>query len=325
MKYLFYPGCSLQGTSSAYLDSLNAIQTTLGMELDEIKDWNCCGANEYLALHRVPSYALIARNLALAEQQMNGARTVVAVCSACYVNLVRTAKYLGTDKELNTRVNDALAAGGMRYTGSMQVRHIIEVICNEHGVEEVKKHVKRSLAGLRVAPYYGCLLLRPDLDKRWLNPEAPTALEQLIAATGAEALDYPLRTHCCSGHTPQISTEGALELIRRLLEGATKIGADLMITACPLCQLNIDCYQDEVNKLFGTHYKMPILFFTQLLGLAFGLSPESLGIGKEAISAATALARIGVKTQAPAPPLKRQPKDQGLPMPQMPKTAGGGR
>lgn len=323
MKYLFYPGCSLESTSSAYQDSLHAIQGKLGMELEDVNDWNCCGANEYIALHRIPSYALIARNLALAEQQTNGTHTLLAACSACYVNLARTAKYMGTDKDLNTKVNDALAAGGMHYTaGSVQVRHILELIYKEIGVCKIKKMIERPLTGLRVAAYYGCMVLRPDPDKRWRDPENPTALEELITASGAQAVDFPLRTHCCSGHMPQISTEASMELLRRLVESAVKSGADLLITTCPLCQLNIDAYQDEMNKFFDTHYRMPILFFTQLLGLAFGLKPEELGIGKEIVSAAPALARIGVKVEPEARPAKRPPKEQGLPMPRMPKAYG---
>ena len=323
MKYLFYPGCSLHSTSSAYLDSLYAIQEKLGFEFAEVEDWNCCGANEYVALHRIPAYALIARNLALAEQQQNGAQTLVAACSACYLNLAKTAKYMGTDKELNARVNDALAAGGMHYTpGSVEVRHILDLMCNKLGACKVKKLVERPLTGLRVAPYYGCMVLRPDPDKRWHDPESPTALEDLILATGAELVEFPLRTHCCSGHMPQINTETSMELIRRLVEGAVKSGADLLITTCPLCQLNIDGYQHEMNKYFKTNYAMPILFFTQLIGLAFGLSPESLGVGKEITSAAPALARIGVKVETEPAAHKRPPKEQGLPMPRMPEIYG---
>lgn len=323
MKYLFYPGCSLHSTSSAYLDSLHAIEGKLGFELTEVDDWNCCGANEYIALHRIPSYALIARNLALAEQQKNGAQTLVAACSACYVNLARTAKYMGTDKELNARVNDALGAGGMHYTaGSVEVRHILDLMCNKLGACKIKKMVERPLSGLRVAPYYGCMVLRPDPDNRWRDPESPTALEELILATGADLVDFPLRTHCCSGHMPQITTETSLDLIRRLVEGAVKSGADLLITTCPLCQLNIDGYQAEMNKFFGTNYSMPIIFFTQLIGLAFGLSPKAVGIGKEIVSAAPALARIGVKEEAAPVASRRPPKDQGLPMPRMPKPYG---
>lgn len=323
MKYLFYPGCSLECISSAYYESLLALQNKLDVEFEEIDDWNCCGANEYIALHRIPSYALIARNLALAEQQTNGANTLLAACSACYVNLARTAKYMGTDKELNSRVNDALAAGGLHYTaGAVQVRHVLDALYKEIGVCKIKKLVERPLTGLRVAAYYGCMVLRPDPDKRWRDPESPTALEEMIVATGAEAVDFPLRTHCCSGHMPQISTEASLELLRRLVESAVKSGADLLITTCPLCQLNIDAYQDEMNNFFGTNYRMPILFFTQLLGLAFGLNPEALAIGREIVSAAPALARIGVKVEPLPRPTKRPPKDQGLPMPRMPKAYG---
>jgi heterodisulfide reductase subunit B len=323
MKYLFYPGCSLESTSSAYLDSLHAIESKLSMELEDVNDWNCCGANEYIALHRIPSYALIARNLALAEQQIDGAKTLLAACSACYVNLARTAKYMGTDRDLNTSVNDALAAGGMHYTaGSVQVRHVLDLIYKEIGVCKIKKLIERPLTGLRVAAYYGCMVLRPDPDNRWRDPENPTALEELIVASGAEPVDFPLRTHCCSGHMPQISTEASLELIRRLVESAVKSGADLLVTTCPLCQLNIDAYQDEMNKFFHTNYQMPILFFTQLLGLAFGLKAEELGIGKEIVSAAPALARIGVKLEEQPRPTKRPPKDESLPMPRMPKPYG---
>ena len=323
MKYLFYPGCSLESTSSAYLESLYAIQGKLGLEIEEVNDWNCCGANEYVALHRIPAYALIARNLALAEQQVDGADTLLAACSACYVNLARTAKYMGTDKDLNTRVNDALAAGGMHYNaGSVKVRHILDLIYKEIGVCKIKKLIERPLTGLRVAAYYGCMVLRPDPDKRWRDPENPTALEELVVASGAESVDFPLRTHCCSGHMPQISTEASLELLRRLVESAVKSGADMLITTCPLCQLNIDAYQDEMNHFFGTHYRMPILFFTQLLGLAFGFKPEQLGIGKEIVSSAPALARIGVKVEEAPRQLKKPPKDESLPMPRMPKNLG---
>jgi len=324
MKYLFYPGCSLHSTSGAYLDSLRAIEEKLAVEFEEVGDWNCCGANEYLSLHRIPSYALVARNLALAEQQVNGTRTLVAACSACYLNLAKTEKYMRTDRALDARINDALAAGGMHYTpGSVQVRHILDLIYNDLGVCKLKKLVSRPLEGLKVAAYYGCMVIRPDPDKRLRDPENPTALEELIQATGAEAIDFPLRTHCCSGHMPQIDAQVSFELIRNLVAAAVKCGADLLVTTCPLCQLNIDAYQDQVNKEYGMDYQMPILFFTQLLGLAFGLDARDLGIGKEIVSAAPALAKIGVKAEPVTPELrKRPPKAEGLPMPAMPKAFG---
>jgi heterodisulfide reductase subunit B len=323
MKYLFYPGCSLECISSAYYESLLALQNKLEVEFEEVEDWNCCGANEYIALHRIPSYALIARNLALAEKQVNGAKTVLAACSACYVNLARTAKYMKTDKDLYAKVDESLAAGGLHYTpGAVNVRHILDALYKEIGICKIKKLIERPLSGLRVAAYYGCMVLRPDPDNRWRDPENPTALEELITACGAESVDFPLRTHCCSGHMPQISTEASLELLRRLVEGAVKSGADLLITTCPLCQLNIDAYQDEMNNYFGTNYRMPILFFTQLMGLAFGINPDALAIGREVIPAAPALARIGLKMEEAPRPLKKPSKDAALPMPRMPKAHG---
>lgn len=324
MKYLFYPGCSMQSTASPYLDSLKAIEDKLAAEFTEIDDWNCCGATEYMTAHRLPAYALVARNLALAETQANGASTLMAACSACYLNLAKTDKYMRTDQELDQTVNEALAAGDMQYTpGAVEVRHLLDVIYNDVGVKKIKKLVERPLEGLRVAPYYGCMIVRPDPDARWNQPEYPTALEELLLTTGAEVVDYPLRTHCCSGHMPQVSPESAFGMIRRLVHGAVVSGADLLVTLCPMCQLNLDAYQVEMNKHYGTSYKMPILYFTQLLGLAFGIEAKELGIGKEFVSAAPALERIGVPAEKTKGRGKKPSKRDGLPMPKMPASIGG--
>jgi heterodisulfide reductase subunit B len=327
MNYLFYPGCSMQSTAQPYLESLRAIEGKLAAKFTEIEDWNCCGATEYMASHRIPAYALVARNLALAESQANGTHTLLAACSACYLNLAKTDKYMRTDQELDQNVNEALSAGDLHYTaGAIQVRHLMDVLYNDIGVERIKELVERPLEGLRVAPYYGCMIVRPDPDQRWEQPEYPSALEEMISATGAEAVDFPLRSHCCSGHMPQISPQSAYGMIRRLVHGAVTSGADLMVTLCPMCQLNLDAYQYEMNRFFGTNYHMPIVYFTQLLGLAFGLEAEELGIGKEFVSAAPALARIGVLAEPePDEPRKRAPKPEGLPMPKMPASIGGRR
>jgi len=328
MKYLFYPGCSMESTARPYLQSLQAIEDKLASTFTEIEDWNCCGATEYMAAYRIPAYALVARNLALAETQANGTNTLLAACSACYLNLAKTEKYMRTDRELDQTVNEALAAGDLHHTpGSVQVRHLLDVLYNDIGAEKIKETTERPLTGLRVAPYYGCMIVRPDPDNRWTEHEFPTALEELIASTGAEAVEFPLRTHCCSGHMPQISADSAYTMIRRLVHGAVVSGADLMVTLCPMCQLNLDAYQVEMNKHFDTNYHMPILYFTQLLGLAFGVPAEELGIGKEFVSAAPALKRIGVPLEEPEAggARKRPTKPEGLPMPQMQTHNGGPR
>lgn len=317
MKYVFYPGCAMLRSARPYLDSLQAVQDALTMELQEVEDWNCCGATEYMSIWRLPAYSLVGRNLALASAQTNGDGKLLAACSACYLNLAKTDHYMQEDPLLDQQVNQALSAGGLHYqAGTIEVRHLLDVILNDIGIERISELVTRPLAGLRVAAYYGCLIVRPDHAQRWDNPEYPNALEALMSALGAEVVDFPLKTHCCGGHMTQISPPTAYELIRRLVHGAAEYEADVLVTVCPMCQLNLDAYQVEMNKHFRTDYEIPILFVTQLMGLAFGCSPNELGLGREFIDSGPALAKIGVERE-PEPPGQRRkrPKLEGLPMP----------
>ena len=320
-RYLHYPGCSLEASARAYHDSLLAVQGFLGIEIEEIRDWNCCGATEYVGISLTPAYALIARNLALAEKQANGTRTVVAPCSACYLNLAKCDHYMRERPVLGERVNAALAAGGLHYTpGSLDVRHILDVLVRDVGLDAIRAKVVRPLQGLRVAPYLGCMLPRPDYEGRWSDHEHPNELVRLLRALGAEVVDFPLETHCCGGHMTQIGPETGFELIRRLVVAAEHSGADLMATVCPMCQMNVDAYQGEMNSHFGSRHEMPIVFFTQLMGLAFGKDPKEVGFGCEFVSADKALARIGaVPPESDEPPkVVRAPKrGKELPMPEM--------
>ena len=321
-KYLFYPGCSMESSAKAYMESLNTILEPLDLHFEEIEDWNCCGATEYLGINLIPAYSLIARNLALASKQVNSlngtgiTRTVVAPCSACYLNLAKADYYMQERPSLGEKVNEALKAGGLQYTpGTLDVRHLIDILVYDVGLEAIRSKVVRPLTGLRVAPYMGCMLPRPDYKHRWSDHEHPTELDDVLRALGADVIDYPLTTECCGGHMTQIGPETAFELIRRLVADADERGAQMMATVCPMCQMNVDAYQNEMNHYFGTDYHVPILFFTQLMGLAFGRQPEDLGIGVELVSSRNALANIGVEvpvTQEPAAPKK---KDEGLPMP----------
>jgi heterodisulfide reductase subunit B len=320
-KYLFYPGCSMTKSARPYLDSLNAIQEDITIELEDVQDWNCCGATEYAAMHGLASHALVGRNLALAQQQVNGSNTVVAGCSACYLNLNKTEYYMRTDEKLNADVNEALAAGGLRYdAGTVEVRHLLDIVHNEVGMDVIKSKVKKPLTGLRVAPYYGCMVHRPDFDNRFENSEYPFSLDRVLAALGATVIDYPLKTHCCSGHMTQISPPVAFEMIRRIVDAADKYRADVLVTLCPMCQLNLDAYQIDMNKHFQTNYAVPVLYFTQLMGVAFGHDAAELGLGQEFVSARAALSKIGVVVPEPeaeksARPKRRRKDDPSLPMP----------
>ncbi|GAB4447219.1 MAG: CoB--CoM heterodisulfide reductase iron-sulfur subunit B family protein [Anaerolineae bacterium] len=318
MKYGYYPGCSLERNALAYHESAMAVADVLGLEFEEIEDWNCCGATEYMSIDLLPAFALITRNLALAaEQTGNGGPHLVAPCSACFLNLSKADRYLRDSPKLAGQVNEALAAGGLHYEpGSVRVRHLLDILVNDVGFEAVADKVTKPLYDLRVAPYYGCLVVRPVRKTPFDDPEYPTSLDRLMRTVGAKVVDYPLKAQCCGGHMTQIKELTALEIIRRLLKNAADYEADAIVTLCPMCQLNLDAYQDNVNKHFGTSYQIPILYFTQLVGLAFGLPAKKLGFGKEFVNARPALAKIGV---APPPKAKKErPSEKALPMPVMP-------
>ncbi len=319
MKYGYYPGCSLERNALAYHQSTMAVAESLGIQFDEVQDWNCCGATEYIAIDLLPAYALISRNLALAARQNSNGGQLVAPCSACYLNLSKADYHLQESPELAGQVNTALAEGGLHYEpGSLRVRHLLDIIVNDVGYEAVAEKVTKPLYDLRVAPYYGCLIVRPGFQETFDDPEYPTSMDTLMRSLGATVVDFPLKAHCCGGHMTQISEPVALDLIRRLLKNASDYQADLIVTICPMCQLNLDAYQENVNKYFGTDYNIPILYFTQLMGYAFGISSDRLGAGKEFVDATPALDKIGVEPPK-QPKKKKRPSKEALPMPSVPK------
>ncbi|MBI4658862.1 MAG: CoB--CoM heterodisulfide reductase iron-sulfur subunit B family protein [Verrucomicrobia bacterium] len=259
---------------------LSALETTraLGVELEELEDWNCCGATAYFHVDELLAYTLCARNLAMAEQaQLN----LVAPCSGCYKNMYFARARLHDDSDLAEHINSALAEDNLRFTGGTRVLHLIEVFVREVGLPEIKAKVTRPLKGLRVAPYYGCQILRPRKD--YEDIERPRFFEDLLAATGAEPADFPLKLRCCGGALIITNRQAALSMVRNLLESALKAGAAVIATACPLCQVNLECYQKQVNREFNTGFSVPILYFTQLIGLALGIAPERLGVGSELV------------------------------------------
>jgi heterodisulfide reductase subunit B len=319
MKYSYYPGCSLTRSAKPYDDSTKAISDLLGMELEEIEDWNCCGASEYFSVNRTAAYSLVARNLALAATQED-TKKIVAPCSACYLNLRKTDYYMGKYPEIKAKTNEALAAGDLSYEpGTLEVRHLFDAVVSDIGIDKISEKVTNPLSGLRVAPYYGCYIVRPVFgDDPFDNPEYPMQLDELMSSLGATVVDFPLKAHCCGGHMTQISGDTAFELIRRLLHNADEYDADIIVTLCPMCQLNLDAYQSQVNRHFGTNYEIPILYFTQMIGLAMGVAPSELGIGKEIVSSSRVLRKIGAAVEADAiPAARRQRDDKSLPMPGM--------
>lgn len=317
MKYGYYPGCSLEKNAASYHISAVAATQPFGVEFVELEDWNCCGATEYVSLNLLASYSLIARNLAIASKQNDTNNQIIAPCSACYLNLSKTEKYLSESPSLAEKVETALNAGGLSYKpGNMRVRHLLDIVVNDIGYDAVASKVTKPLKGLRVAPYYGCMIVRPALPEVFDNPEYPMTLDKLMLALGATVVDFPMKAHCCGGHMTQISQETGLELNRQLLQNAADYEADVIVTLCPMCQLNLDAYQSDVNKFFKTNFHLPILYFTQMMGLALGIDAHDLGIGKEFVDARPALSKIGVDVPEPE---KKKPSKVELPMPKMPE------
>jgi len=278
MKYIYYPGCSAHAGGRAYDESTRAIAPLLDLTLQELEDWNCCGATAYMNVNEVLSFSLTARNLALAQKEK---APVCTPCSACYTNLAKTNSYLGKFPELKTKVDTALAEAGLKYDGSVTTKHLLDVMVKDVGLDKIKSQVKKPLTGMKVAPYYGCQMLRPiSIDD---NPENPSVLENLLKTLGATPTKFELRTWCCGGSLMGTNDEVALRLCRNLLLSATEGGAEVIAVTCPLCLTNLEAFQGRVNSMFGTKFNIPVLYFTQLMGMAFGLTDKQVALKRSII------------------------------------------
>ncbi|TET39022.1 MAG: disulfide reductase [Dehalococcoidia bacterium] len=277
--YTYFPGCSAEASAVAYGLSTEAVGRALEMDLIELEDWNCCGSTPYGSLNELESICISTRNLALAEKR---GLDLVTPCSACNIALNKANSYLREYAPLRRQVEESLAAADLEYRGGVRVRHLVDVLLNDVGIEDLGSKVKRSLRGLKVAPYYGCQLVRPSLG--FDDPESPRSLDLLTESLGAEAVPFPLKSRCCGGSLILAEEDLALGLMGKLLANAKENGAQCLVTPCPLCQTNLDAYQRKVNSKFKTNYDLPVLFITQLIGVALGLEPKALGLGKNIVS-----------------------------------------
>jgi heterodisulfide reductase subunit B len=273
MRYAYYPGCSLEATGRPYQDSVTAVAKSLDIELVELEDWNCCGATAYMSINEVLSFSLSARNLCQAKE-IGG--TLVTACSACYTNLRKTEAYLSDFPEIRKKVDASLAEAGIKYDGGVKTKHFLQTIVEDVGLEKVKAKIKQPLTGLLVAPYYGCQIARPYGIEE--NADNPTMMDRLLITLGATPTNYPMKTVCCGGSLMGIQKDVALRLCRNLLLCAQQNGAQCVAVTCPLCQMNLDAFQSSINKAYGMQFDLPIVYFTQLMGLAFGLESKGLGL-----------------------------------------------
>ncbi len=273
MRFAYYPGCSLKGTGKAYEKSTLAVFKALGLELIEIPEWNCCGATAYMAVDELASEVLSFRNLVLAQRM--GLQRVVAPCSACYLNLLKARKAFLSNDPKRERLCSALKRAGWEYDCSAlpEVLHPLQVFTEIVGLEKIKERIRRPLKGLKIVPYYGCQLVRPY--DGYDDPIYPVKMDLLLELTGAEIIsDYPLKTRCCGASLTGTIEEAGVRLNELLITEAKRRGGNVMSTLCALCQFNLEMYQGKMK----VNHKMPVLYFTQILGLALGLGEKELGM-----------------------------------------------
>lgn len=287
MKLAYYPGCSLKGTSFEYEVSLLKILKTLDIEFKEIPDWNCCGASAAHSINHNLSVALPARNLAIAEKE--GYESILAPCAACS-NRLKIADYeLKTDDVLKKKITDSIE---MPYDAKLGISNMLEFLNDVVGKDKIKSMVKKRLTGLKVASYYGCLLVRPPKIMQFDDPENPMFMDDLVGLTGAEPIDYSFKTECCGAINSLSKPDVVMALTGNILYDIKKHGADLVVVACPLCHSNLDVRQREIERKYSEKIGLPIFFITELLGLSFGIDPKDLAIEGHMVAANRVLKKI---------------------------------
>lgn len=279
----YYPGCSLHGTSRELDESLKAVAAALGIGLHEVRDWSCCGATSAHATDHLLSVALAARNLALAEEQ--GLDEVLAPCAACFNRLASARHEMAHDRDLGAKLPELL---GRPFGNTVAVRNMVDLLLA--AAPEIKAKATKPLTGLKVACYYGCLLVRPAEVVTFDDPEQPSSMEAVVKAAGATPVAWNRRLDCCGGAFSLSRTGSVLRLSRAILDDARAAGADVVAVACPMCHSNLDFRQSAMAR--RGEEPLPVFFLSELVGLALGLAPKSLGVQRHFVSAKPVLAKL---------------------------------
>lgn len=284
-KVAYYPGCALEGSGGPYDRSTQVLVKALGLEMANLADWNCCGAMEVKNVHPMLQTYMSARNMAIAAERM-GYDTVMAPCNGCYHNLKKAEYECATSAETMQTVQDlARKAGDPVYKGDVRTIHLLEWLMEELGPDGIKQRISKSLNGMRIANYYGCMYTRPrqifpekDQGPGSESSHKPHFMDDLLAAAGAVNVDFPLKTACCGGAHTLSDSDTSTRLVLNLLQAAEECGAEVIATECPTCHSGLEMHQIRAETKFNTRTSVKILYFTQLLGLALGLSARKLAI-----------------------------------------------
>ncbi|EWG07851.1 MAG: succinate dehydrogenase subunit C [Candidatus Aramenus sulfurataquae] len=278
VKIAYYPGCATHGLSKDVDIATKKVAEVLGIELVEVEDWNCCGGGFLDERDEVTHTALNLRNLSNVEKM--GLQKMVTPCSVCLQSHRLASNKYHENRDLRKEVDKRLKEAKVEYSGKATAEHIVWVLVRDVGLEKIKSFVKRPLTGLKVGAYYGCQMLRPEQVMGFESAFKPHSLEDLISATGATPVTFPMRTACCGFPLMGSNPKGGLRLAYNVLDSAKSSGADILVHPCSLCHLQLDVIQLKVKNEFNVNWTLPAIYVTQLLGLAFGFSPEELGISK---------------------------------------------
>lgn len=278
MKYAFFPGCVLKGMAAEVYQAVRAVSEALGIELVELPGWTCCGGSHAQEVDETAALVVNARNISLAE---GIGLPLMTMCNTCTLMLRKAKDEL--DQGRKEEINRLLAPANVKYQGSVRITHFMWALIEDYGLERLKSHVVRPLAGLKVAPYYGCHLLRPPEIMNFEDYANPKSLELITEALGAKVADFPLRLKCCGFHAIFTAEKDVLKRTGELTQAALENDADVLVTPCPLCQMQLDMYQPEGQRTVGEVKDMPVLHLPQLIGLSLGLSPKELGINRHII------------------------------------------
>ena len=282
MEFSYYPGCSLKGSAQELDESFRNCSEKIGVVLTEIPDWTCCGAS---SAHMVDAYletALPARDLLTAERM---GKDVVAPCAGCHVRMRAASQHILKDPELQRQ---------FPFKGEIDVISGMDMFHKPELLKLIKDKKSRPLEGLRVVPYYGCLAVRPVEVVEPENSENPTQMDDILTALGAEVLSWPYKTDCCGGSLALTKTEMVVKLSRKLIDMALTVGADVMVTMCPMCQANLDTRQADISKASGKAYQMPVMYLTELIGVAFNDPKTKSWFERHIVSPVPALAKRGL-------------------------------
>lgn len=274
LKYLLFLGCTIPYRVLSYEVSARKVFPKLGIEIVEMSDFNCCGLPVDPVNHDL-MLVLSARNLCLAEQQN---LNIVTLCTGCATTLRKTNKMLKEDKGLRETVNKHLKEIGMEFKGTIEAKHLVQMLKEDVGLEKIKDTIEKPLTGLKAAEHCGCHLLRPMKYSGFDDVEDPHVLKELIELTGAKCLDYADESECCGYTVVAIDEKVSLQLAMEKMCHIKEVGAQVIITVCPSCHLMFDMQQSRIERAFGETFNLPVLHYTQLLGLAMGFSPEELAL-----------------------------------------------